>query len=59
MPPLWLVALLVAAAAPFCAAALQVALESRLRRRTNAVLARARATLDEEVERESPGGEVS
>jgi hypothetical protein len=55
MPPLWLVALIVAAAAPFCATALQVVLESRLRRRTNAVLTRARATLDEEVEQENPG----
>jgi hypothetical protein len=41
MPPLWLVALIAAAAAPFCAAALQAVLEARLRRRTSATLARA------------------
>jgi hypothetical protein len=47
MPPLWLVALIVAVAAPFCAAALQVVLEFRLRRRTSVALARARAALGE------------
>ena len=39
--PLWLVALTAAVAAPFCVAAYQAALESRLRRTTQAVLARA------------------
>jgi hypothetical protein len=49
MPPLWLVALIVAAAAPFCAAALQAVLESRLRARTSAILDRALSM---------PGGEA-
>ena len=44
-PPLWLVALIVAGAAPWVAGALQAVLESRLRRRTDAVLARALAML--------------
>jgi hypothetical protein len=48
MPPLWLVALIVAAAAPFCAAALQAGLESRLRRRTSATLARALRAIGED-----------
>jgi hypothetical protein len=43
MPPLWLVALIVAAAAPFCAAGLQAVLETMLRRRTSEVLAKARS----------------
>ena len=46
MPPLWLVALIAAAAAPFCAAALQALLESKLRRRTSTTLARALSTID-------------
>jgi hypothetical protein len=50
MPPLWLVALIVAAAAPFCAAALQAALEARLRGRTRATLERAISTADHEKE---------
>jgi hypothetical protein len=44
MPPLWLVALILAAAAPFCAAGLQAVLETMLRRRTSEVLAKARST---------------
>jgi hypothetical protein len=48
MPPLWLVALIVAAAAPFCAAALQAVLESKLRRRTSTTLARALSTIDQQ-----------
>jgi hypothetical protein len=51
MLPLWLVALFVAAAAPFCAAALQTVLESRLRRRTSETLARALSTIDARRER--------
>ena len=54
MPPLWLVALIVAAVAPFCAAALQAVLESRLRRRTQATLERAFSTLDGERSGEAP-----
>jgi len=46
MPPLWLVALIVAAAAPFCVAALQAVLEARLRGRTKATLGRAFSALD-------------
>jgi hypothetical protein len=42
-PPLWLVALVVAGAAPWFASALQAMFESKLRRRTDAVLARALA----------------
>jgi hypothetical protein len=45
MPPLWLVALIVAAAAPFCATAFQAVLESKLRRRTSTTLARAFSTI--------------
>ena len=45
-PPLWLVALIAAGAAPFLAGALQALLESKLRRRTETVLARAFSTLD-------------
>ena len=45
-PPLWLLALLVAGAAPWAAGALEALFESRLRRRTDAVLARAFAALD-------------
>jgi hypothetical protein len=51
MPPLWLVALIVAAAAPFCAAALQALLESKLRRRTSTTLARAFSTIDRQKPR--------
>jgi hypothetical protein len=46
MPPLWLVALIVAAAAPFCAAGLQAMLESRLQGRTRSALAKARSALE-------------
>jgi hypothetical protein len=45
-PPLWLVALIAAGAAPFLAGALQALLESQLRRRTESVLARALSTLN-------------
>jgi hypothetical protein len=45
-PPLWLVALIAAGAAPFLAGALQALLESKLRRRTETVLARAFSTLN-------------
>ena len=55
MPPLWLVALIVAGAAPFCAAALQSALEARLRGRTRATLERAISTADR-ADREESGG---
>jgi hypothetical protein len=41
LPPIWLVALVVAALAPWAAGALQKALERRVRRRTLALLARA------------------
>jgi hypothetical protein len=41
-PPLWLVALVMAALAPWGSRALQVLLERRLRRRTLALLAKAR-----------------
>jgi hypothetical protein len=51
MPPLWLVALIVAAAAPFCAAALQAALETKLRRRTSTTLARALSTIGQQDRR--------
>jgi hypothetical protein len=51
MPPLWLVALIVAAVAPFCAAALQAVLESKLRRRTSATLARALSTIGQQDRR--------
>jgi hypothetical protein len=54
MPPLWLVALIVAAAAPFCAAALQAVLESRLRRRTSATLARAARAIGGDEPHEKP-----
>ena len=40
-PPIWLVALVLAAFAPWGVRALQLALEQRLRRRTLAMLARA------------------
>jgi hypothetical protein len=43
--PLWLVALTAGVAAPFCVAVLQAALESKLRRTTQAVLVRATATV--------------
>jgi hypothetical protein len=42
--PLWLVALTAAVAAPFCVSALQRGLESKLRRQTQATLARALST---------------
>jgi hypothetical protein len=48
-PPLWLVALVMAALAPWGARALQVILERRLRRRTLALLAEVRSA--------KPGGE--
>jgi hypothetical protein len=41
--PLWLVALALAAAAPFCVRALEVSLQARLRARTLEAIARARA----------------
>jgi hypothetical protein len=56
MPPLWLVALTLAAAAPFCAAALQAALESRLRSRTQATIARALSMLDAQKPGEAETG---
>ena len=40
-PPLWMVALVVAALAPWCARALQVVVERRVRRRTLDLLAKA------------------
>jgi hypothetical protein len=46
MPPLWLVALIVAAAAPFCAAGLQAVLEAKLHVRTRSALAKARSALE-------------
>ncbi|HEY5145986.1 MAG TPA: hypothetical protein VII82_04435 [Polyangiaceae bacterium] len=44
--PLWLVALIAAVAAPFCATGIQAALESKLRRTTRATLGRALAPLE-------------
>jgi hypothetical protein len=56
-PPLWLVALLAAGAAPFLAGAMQALLESKLRRRTEMVLARAFSTPGETVDnRRAPNG---
>jgi hypothetical protein len=49
-PPLWLVALVAAGAAPFFAGALQALLESKLRRRTEMVLARAFSAPSETVD---------
>ena len=45
--PLWIVALVLAAAAPFFVRALQVVLEGRLRRRTRRVLERALSRAEE------------
>jgi hypothetical protein len=44
--PLWLVALLAAAAAPFVAGALQMALAARVRRRSEDLVARALGRID-------------
>jgi hypothetical protein len=44
--PLWLVALVAAVAAPFCATGIQAALESKLRRTTRATLGRALSPLE-------------
>jgi hypothetical protein len=44
--PLWVVALIVAAVAPWCARALQVTLERRVRRRTLDTIAQARDEAD-------------
>jgi hypothetical protein len=55
MPPLWLVALILAAAAPFCAAGLQAVLETTLRRRTSEVLAKARSARPAEQVRDEKG----
>jgi hypothetical protein len=41
MPPVWLIALIVAGVAPFAAGALQAVLERRMRRRTFEALGRA------------------
>jgi hypothetical protein len=54
-PPLWLVALIAAGAAPFLAGALQALLESKLRRRTETVLARAFSTLNERTAADGAG----
>jgi hypothetical protein len=60
MPPLWLVALIAAAAAPFCAAGLQAVLESKLRLRTTRALSQAHSALaHEEQEREERSSDAT
>jgi hypothetical protein len=53
--PLWIVALAIAAAAPFCVSGWQAVLESQLRRRTELVLERARRSMHAAA---SPGTEA-
>jgi hypothetical protein len=54
-PPIWLVALVLAALAPACARALQVALERRLRRRTLDTIAQAWPPLSDGAASETAG----
>jgi hypothetical protein len=57
MPPVWLVALLVAGAAPFAVGSLQAVLERRMRRRTIDVMMRAGIALRDDASVASVDGD--